>query len=65
MSEDTPIVVKVREACEILGLTRPEIYYLIEQKILEATKIGSDWRITVSSIQKQLHQSIEPQQTET
>lgn len=49
-----PIVLTVSEVAKLLGLPRMKVYLMIEAKLLEAFKLGADWRITRRSVNKYL-----------
>ena len=42
----------VTETSQLLDLSRPKVYLLIQEKLLDAVKIGNDWRIRRSSLEK-------------
>jgi excisionase family DNA binding protein len=47
-----PLLLTVREASKLLRIHRPKVYDLIKDRTLEGFKLGSDWRIKRSSIEK-------------
>lgn len=42
----------VTETSQLLDLTRSKVYLLIQEKLLDAVKIGNDWRIRRGSVEK-------------
>lgn len=44
------LVLTVAEVAELLRLPRTKVYVMIEERLVEAFKLGSDWRIKTSSI---------------
>ena len=44
------LVLTVAEVAELLMLPRTKVYVMIEEGLVEAFKLGSDWRIKTSSI---------------
>lgn len=44
------LVLTVSEVAELLMLPRTKVYVMIEEELVEAFKLGSDWRIRTSSI---------------
>ncbi len=47
-----PILMTVKEVAELLRIQRAKVYLLIEMGSLEGFKVGADWRIKVSSLEK-------------
>lgn len=47
-----PILLTVREVSKLLRIHRPKVYDLINENIIEAFKIGADWRIKRESVEK-------------
>lgn len=43
--------IKIRDACEILGVSRPTVYKLIEQKLLPAVRTGATHRINRADVE--------------
>ena len=44
-------IITVREAAEILGCTRENVYHLIKKKKLVAAKPGRDWQVDRLSVE--------------
>lgn len=44
------LVLTVAEVAELLMLPRTKVYVMIEAGLVEAFKLGSDWRIITSSV---------------
>lgn len=44
------LVLTVAEVAELLMLPRTKVYVMIEAGLVDAFKLGSDWRIKTSSI---------------
>ena len=41
----------VKEACDLLQVSKPTLYGLIKSKKIQARKIGRSWRIAEKSLQ--------------
>lgn len=52
MSSVQPVILTVRETSKLLRIQRPKVYELIKSGTLEGFKVGSDWRIRRSSVEK-------------
>jgi excisionase family DNA binding protein len=54
MSDETilPRLLTVREVASILRIHRPKVYDLIKWGEIEGFKLGADWRIKTSSVEK-------------
>lgn len=46
------VLLTVKEVSELLRVQRAKVYILIETGALKATKIGSDWRIRLDSVEE-------------
>lgn len=46
-----PLVYTVREVSELLRIHRPKVYDLIRDGVIDAFKLGADWRIRKESIE--------------
>lgn len=46
-----PLLLTVAEVGELLRIQRAKVYILIENKALEARKVGSDWRVRTDSVE--------------
>ena len=57
--EVPPQVYTVTEVSKLLDLPRRKVYILIEEGMLKAVKLGSDYRVVGESIQKYL--PVQPQ----
>ncbi|MBN8548236.1 MAG: helix-turn-helix domain-containing protein [Deltaproteobacteria bacterium] len=44
------LVLTVAEVAELLMLPRTKVYVMIDEGLVEAFKLGSDWRIKTSSV---------------
>ena len=49
---NTPLLLTVREAAQVLRIHRPKVYELIKAGEIDGFKLGSDWRIKRDSIEK-------------
>ena len=49
------LVLTVAEVAELLMLPRTKVYVMIEAGLVEAFKLGSDWRIKTSSVLRFVH----------
>ncbi|WKZ57294.1 MAG: helix-turn-helix domain-containing protein [Bdellovibrionota bacterium] len=47
-----PILLTTNETVRILRVNRAKLYDLIKGRVIEAFKIGSDWRIRTESIER-------------
>lgn len=47
--------ITVKEACDILNVSRPTLYKLISDDSIKGTKVRRDWRISKDSIIKYLN----------
>ena len=52
MTAQRPLILTVREVSQLLRIHRPKVYDLIHEKVIEGFKLGSDWRIKRSSVEK-------------
>lgn len=46
------LVLTVSEVAELLMLPRTKVYVLIDEGLIEAFKLGADWRIKTISVSK-------------
>ena len=51
-----------KEVAEAVGLSRPEIYALIQRGLLQAVRIGTAVRIPASELERLVTQGVAPQQ---
>ena len=49
-----PLDLTVKESAEMLELPRFKIYFLLQDKVLDGFKIGSDWRVLRVSVERLL-----------
>jgi excisionase family DNA binding protein len=58
MSEETivPKLLTAREVATLLRVHRPKVYELIKFGDLEGFKLGADWRVKTSSVEKYVGQ---------
>lgn len=49
-----PVLLTVREVSTLLRVQRAKVYLLIRLGVLQGVKIGSDWRVRVDSVEKQI-----------
>ncbi|MBX7139014.1 MAG: helix-turn-helix domain-containing protein [Oligoflexia bacterium] len=49
---ESPLLLTVREAAQLLRIHRPKVYDLIKDGTIEGFKLGSDWRIKRLSVEK-------------
>ena len=54
MTEEKPVLLTVPEACKILRIRRAKMYVMIEAGVIDAIKIGNDWRIKTDSLEQQI-----------
>lgn len=47
-----PLLLTVREVAQLLRIYRPKVYELIKVGTIEGFKVGSDWRVTVASLER-------------
>lgn len=47
-----PMVLTVREVSKLLRIQRPKVYDLVREGLLEGFKVGSDWRIRRTSVER-------------
>jgi excisionase family DNA binding protein len=47
-----PLLLNVNEVARLLRIHRPKVYDLIRDGTIEGFKVGSDWRIKRSSVEK-------------
>ena len=47
-----PLLLTVKEVSRLLRIHRPKVYDLIKDGTVEGFKLGSDWRVRRSSIEK-------------
>jgi excisionase family DNA binding protein len=52
--ETEPLILTVREVSVLLRIHRPKVYDLIKDGTLEGFKVGSDWRVKRSSIERMI-----------
>lgn len=53
-----PMLLKVTEVTQLLRLTRPKVYLLLELGILKGFRVGSDWRVRADSVDAVLAQEL-------
>ena len=53
-----PLVLTIMETAKILKCQRQKVYQLLNKEILQGFKIGSDWRVKISSVEKLLGEKI-------
>ncbi len=58
---DDPLVLTVSEVASILTLDRAKVYVFIQEKLIDAFKLGSEWRIKTTSVRELLPQLGRPQ----
>ena len=51
-SSQQPLLLTVKEVSRLLRIHRPKVYDLIKAGTVEGFKLGSDWRVRRSSIEK-------------
>lgn len=52
MATEKHLILTVKEVTILLRIQRPKVYDLIHDGVLEGFKLGSDWRIKTSSVEK-------------
>jgi excisionase family DNA binding protein len=62
MAEDIPTVITPLEAARLLGISRTEVYKLLNQGALRAGRYGSRWRVDPASVHAYAESLLEPQQ---
>lgn len=45
-----PPLLTVTEVSDLLKISRPKVYLLIQERVIYAFKLGADWRIRTQSI---------------
>lgn len=48
----SPMVMTVMETSRALRIARAKVYIMIEDGLLEAYKVGADWRVRRTSVEK-------------
>ena len=51
-----------KEVAEVAGLSRPEVYALIQRGLLQAVRIGAAVRIPASELERLVTQGVVPQE---
>lgn len=47
-----PLLLTIREVAQLLRVYRPKVYELVKAGTVEGFKVGSDWRVTVASVER-------------
>ena len=48
----TPLILTIKETESLLRLGRAKLYMLLREGFIEGFKVGSDWRVVKSSVEK-------------
>jgi excisionase family DNA binding protein len=66
MAQDTDKILKVEELAKFFGVSRKTVWEWCKQGKLPAFKIGKEWKIRQSDLQKVINQKIvQPQTSDT
>ena len=54
MKNAKPVLLTVTETTKILRIRRAKLYVMIQAGVIDAVKVGSDWRIKTKSLEEQI-----------